>query len=61
MNNGFNNTPKDLKCFALTYYICTERSESMSPAHVEMCGVETLEEADVIKTLRLEEGRRSFY
>ncbi len=45
-------------CFALTYYVCTERSEGMSPTHVEMSRVEPLEEADVIKTLRLEEEEK---
>lgn len=39
----------------MSYYVCTQRSEGMSPTHVEMSGVEPLEEADVIKTLRLEE------
>lgn len=42
-------------CFALTYYVCTKWAEGMSPTHVEMSGVEPLQEADVIKTLRLEE------
>lgn len=31
----------------------------MSPTHVEMSRVEPLEEADVIKTLRLEEDERA--
>lgn len=46
-------------CFALTYYVCTEGSEGMSPTHVEMSRVEPLEEADVIKTLRLEEEEKA--
>lgn len=41
--------------FAGTYYVCTQRPEGMSPAHVKMSGVEPLEETDVIKTLCLEE------
>lgn len=45
-------------CFALTYYICTEGSEGISPTHVEMSRVESLEEADVIKTLRLKEEEK---
>lgn len=31
----------------------------MSPTHVEMSRVEPLEEADVIKTLRLEERKKA--
>lgn len=46
-------------CSALTYYICTEGSEGMSPTHVEMSRVEPLEEADVIKTLRLENEEKA--
>lgn len=45
-------------CFAFPYYVCTEGSEGMSPTHVEMSRVEPLEEADVIKTLRLEEEEK---
>lgn len=41
-----------------TYYICTQRTEGVSSAHVEMRRIEPLQEADVIKTLSLlgEEG-----
>lgn len=41
-----------------SYYVCTEGSEGMSSTNVEMSGVESLEEADVIKTLRLEEEEK---
>lgn len=40
--------------FAVTYDVCTERSEGMGPAHVQMGRVEPLEEANVVKTLRLQ-------
>lgn len=46
-------------CFALTYYVCTEGAEGMSPTHVEMSRVKPLEEADVIKALRLEEEEKA--
>lgn len=46
-------------CFALTYYVCTERTEGMSPTHVEMSRVEPLEEADMIKTLRLHKEEKA--
>ena len=46
-------------CSALTYYVCTEGSEGMSATHVEMSRVEPLEEADVIKTLRLREEEKA--
>lgn len=36
-----------------SYDVCTERSEGMGPAHVEVGRVEPLEEANVIETLRL--------
>lgn len=55
MLNVFRSTGKAAMCSALTYYICTEGSEGICPTHVEMSRVEPLEEADVIKTLRLEE------
>ena len=45
-------------CPALTYYVCTEGSESISPTCVEMSRVEPLEKADVIKTLRLKEKEK---
>lgn len=38
---------------SLSYDVCTERSEGMGPTHVEVGRVEPLQEADVIKTLRL--------
>lgn len=38
---------------SLSYDVCTERSEGMGPAHVEVGRVEPLQEANVIKTLRL--------
>lgn len=41
-------------CFAGTYDVCTERSEGVGPTHVQMGGVEPLEETNVIKTLRLQ-------
>lgn len=47
------NKMKKKKYYAWTYYICTERSEGMSTTHVEMSGVKPLEEADMIKALRL--------
>lgn len=53
------STGKAGMCSALTYYICTEGSEGMSPTHVEMSRVEPLEEADVIKTLRLENEEKA--
>lgn len=40
--------------FAVTYDVCTERSEGMGPTHVQMGRVEPLEETNVIKTLRLQ-------
>lgn len=46
-------------CFALTYYVCTEGSKGMSPTHVEMSRVKSLEEANVIKTLRLQEEEKA--
>ena len=46
-------------CCAWTYYICTEWSEGVSPTHVEVSGVEPLEEADVIVTLGLEEKSKT--
>lgn len=56
---GFNSTRQAVMCFALTYYVYTEGSEGMSPTHVEMSRVEPLEEADVIKTLRLQEEEKA--
>lgn len=38
----------------LSYDVCAERSEGMGPAHVQMGRVEALQEANVIKTLRLQ-------
>lgn len=46
-------------CIALTYYVCTEGTEGMSPTHVEMSRVERLEESDVIKTLSLEKEEKA--
>lgn len=43
--------------YAWTYYVSTERSEGVSATHVEMSRVEPLEEAYVIKTLRLEKDK----
>lgn len=47
---------KDGTCLSpvLTYDVCAEGSEGMSPAHVQMGRVEPLQETDVIKTLRLQ-------
>lgn len=44
-------------CYEFTYYVSTEGSEGISPAHVEMSRVEPLQEANVIKTLCLEEEK----
>lgn len=48
-----------LACFAVTYDVGAERSEGMSPAHVQMGRVEPLQETDVIKTLRLQDGDKA--
>lgn len=59
MLSAFNSTGRAAMCFALTYYVCTERTEGMSPTHVEMSRVEPLEEADMIKTLRLHKEEKA--
>lgn len=46
-------------CFILTYYVCTEGSKGMGPTHVEVSGVKSLEETNVIETLRLEGEERA--
>lgn len=46
-------------CFVLTYYVCTEGSKGMGPTHVEVSRVKSLEETDVIETLRLEGEERA--
>lgn len=56
--NVSNSSGRAVIFFAFPYYVCTEGSEGMSPTHVEMSRVEPLEEADVIKTLRLEEEEK---
>ncbi len=53
-----NSSGKAVLLSAMTYYVCTEWTEGMSPTHVEMSRVEPLEEADVIKTLCLEEEEK---
>lgn len=37
----------------VTYYVRTKRSEGVSPTHVEMSGIKSLEKPDVVITLCL--------
>lgn len=43
----------------LSYDVCTERSEGIGPARVQMGRVEPLEEANVIKTLCLQNSEKN--
>lgn len=52
------NEHYDSWCYELTYNVSTERSKGVSATHVEMSRVEPLQESNVIKTLRLEEGNK---
>lgn len=48
----------DSWCSEVTYDVSTERSKGKCATHVEMSGVEPLQESNVIKTLCLEDKER---